>query len=180
MENIEKLDLENIEISNVLEALKKSKNYNIVKDLPISFIYFTDDSLQIAFLSENLETLKIFYLKNKENKTQIVFSEEENVTIDEKRNEQKINLDEIKISYSKTKDLFNDFLKKNYSKTKLLKIFYILQNSNLGLIWNITGLCADFDVLNVKICAKTGNILEFSKEQMFYYDIQELKDNLSK
>lgn len=180
MENIEKLDFENIEIEEILNALKKSKNYKIVKDLPISFMYFTDDSLQVGFLSENLETLQIFYFKNKENHTQIVFSEEKNVTINEEKNEQKIDLDNIKISYSKTKELFKEFLKKNYQKTKLLKIFYILQNSSQGIIWNITGLCADFDVLNVKICARTGNILEYSKEQMFYYNIQELKDNLSK
>lgn len=174
METFEKIDFEKIEICDVLEILKKSKNYNLIKDLPLQFVYITDDSLQVGFLNKESNTFRIFYLKNKENSTNVVFSEEENQTLtNDSANE--LMIDNIDVSYQKVKKLLNEHLEKNFRKIRLLKIFYILQNDGNNTVWNISGLCTDFDILNVKICAKSGKILESSKEKMFYYNIEELK-----
>jgi Zn-dependent metalloprotease len=71
----------------------------------------------------------------------------------------KLNLDDIKINLKKALDIVIKLRDKKYKNEKANKIIIILQNIKKPL-WNITYLTSTFNILNVKIDAKSGKILE--------------------
>ncbi len=71
----------------------------------------------------------------------------------------KLNLDEIKINLETALDIVLKLKNKKYSNEKANKVIVILQKIKKPL-WNITYLTATFNILNVKIDAKSGKIIE--------------------
>jgi hypothetical protein len=71
----------------------------------------------------------------------------------------KLDLDEIKINLQKALDIVLNLKNKKYPNEKSNKIIVILQKIKKPL-WNITYLTATFNILNVKIDAKSGKIIE--------------------
>lgn len=71
----------------------------------------------------------------------------------------KLNLDEIKITLKEALDIVSNLKNEKYKNEKPNKIIVILQKIKKPL-WNITYLTAAFNILNVKIDAKSGRIIE--------------------
>ena len=111
-----------------------------------------------------------FYLPKANKITTFIVGENITVEEDQKIFEQshkklkKINLDEVKFSLS---DIYK-FIDKNFSDKKFLKIIIILQNLKT-LLWNLSLLGNDFNLINVKVDAKTGKVVEQSTTSMLQF-----------
>ena len=51
-----------------------------------------------------------------------------------------------------------------------MKEVVILQNLDVGQVWNITYITKSFQTLNIKIDAETGDVLEDKLHQIFSMD----------
>jgi len=71
----------------------------------------------------------------------------------------KLDLGEIKIDLKKALNIVLDLKNKKYPNEKANKIIIILQKIKKPL-WNITYLTSTFNILNVKIDAKSGKVIE--------------------
>ncbi|MEK6835691.1 MAG: hypothetical protein AABX55_01595 [Nanoarchaeota archaeon] len=100
------------------------------------------------------------------------FNVENNILVQEnqkifekaKKKLNKLNLEEAKFSLDKALDIVN---KKHKDKTFMKKII-ILQKLNF-LIWNISLLTNDFNLINIKINAVNGNIVEETSASLLQF-----------
>ncbi len=118
-----------------------------------------------------------FYNKKKDKITTFVI-EENNIKIRPeeeifKKEETKVNevhLDKVKLTFDDVIVKANKFQEKNFPKDKSIKTIAILQNlSNFGDIWNITYITEAFNMLNMKIDASTGKILQHNISSVFSF-----------
>ena len=108
-----------------------------------------NEELQLDFYDPNED--KITSFTKKEGK---IVSQESEVFRKEKKEIEELNLDKIKITLEKAEEM----IKEKYQDKPTKKIF-ILQQKKFP-IWNITYLTPKLDILNVKINATSGEIIE--------------------
>lgn len=71
-----------------------------------------------------------------------------------------INLDDVKVKYEEAVDAAKKIREKKYSAHVAMKTITILQNLDVGQVWNITIVTQSFNTLNIKIDTKTKEVLE--------------------
>ncbi len=112
-----------------------------------------------------------YYLPKKNKITTFVVSNEITLSPDQKIFEKtkgklkEIKLDDIKFSL----DDANKFIEKEFKGRKLLKKIIVLQFLD-GLIWNISLLCLDFNLINLKLDANNGKLLDKSETLMLQFN----------
>ena len=112
-----------------------------------------------------------YYLPKKNKITTFVVSDEITLSPDQKIFEKtkgklkEIKLDDIKFSL----DDANKFIEKEFKGRKLLKKIIVLQFLD-GLIWNISLLCLDFNLINLKLDANNGKLLDKSETLMLQFN----------
>ncbi len=70
-----------------------------------------------------------------------------------------LDLSQVKVDFEEAEEKSDRLAKDKYSKSGSKKI-YILQNIDEGLVWNITLLTNDYNTLNIRIDAASGEILK--------------------
>tara|TARA_Y100000310_G_scaffold201813_2_gene201888 strand:- start:36 stop:539 length:504 start_codon:yes stop_codon:yes gene_type:complete len=115
-----------------------------------------DEDWQLGFYNKNNDSLTTFTLEGENvfiREGEEVFKKEESTVLP-------INLDDFKITTEQVIKQAKEFKEKKYPNQKTMKIMAILQNlSDLGLIWNITFITENLNILNMKINAKDGKII---------------------
>lgn len=72
----------------------------------------------------------------------------------------KVQIEEVKTTFDQILKKIAEYVFEKYRDTISLKTLVILQyNKDQGLVWNVTILRRDFKTLNIKIDAKTGDIV---------------------
>lgn len=71
-----------------------------------------------------------------------------------------LNADDIGIDEAKAIEAAKAHAKKNFSKEVLAKTILILQNLDIGVVYNITFVTVAMNTLNIKVDAKSGKILD--------------------
>lgn len=79
---------------------------------------------------------------------------------------QKLSPSELIIEESKALDISKETLKKYYDKESSIKNFFIIQQTPDGPIYNITYFTQSFKTINIKISAKTGQILSHNLQAL--------------
>ncbi len=79
----------------------------------------------------------------------------------------KLDIDKIKINLDKALDIAEREQKKH--KEIIAETIAILQNLDMGTVWNITYLTKSFNVINLKIDAINGKILHQNKTSFLQY-----------
>lgn len=77
----------------------------------------------------------------------------------------KLNMNTVKTTYEEALKQCEEHRKKNYPGDQIIKIIAILQNLHKQL-WNITLITRSFSIINIKIDAKTSEILSASKSSI--------------
>jgi hypothetical protein len=77
----------------------------------------------------------------------------------------KLDIEKISTTYKEINALIEQYRKKNYPSEQIMKIIAILQNLHKQL-WNITLITKSFSIINIKIDAKTKEILSASKSSI--------------
>ncbi len=158
--------MQELDVFKVFEFIKKSKHYeNLPEDAYLSFIYFADNDFQVGFYlpTENLH--RVFYIKPNHKDSEIIVNDEEN----KKEPPLKLDLDRIVITLHDAKTIADEIFASNYPHDKYYKQIFILQASDLGIVWNVIILTNKFEMINLKICAETGRLLKAKSEKVFDY-----------
>ncbi len=76
----------------------------------------------------------------------------------------------IKISFKDACSVASTLQKEKYKQHLPLKEIVVLQNLELGQVWNITYVTKTFQTLNIKVDAENGKILDEKLQQIFSFD----------
>lgn len=80
---------------------------------------------------------------------------------------QKLDLNTVKVSASAALQHAHALQQRKYSAHLSLKGIAILQNLNIGIVWNITFVTQSFAALSIKVDARTGGILRDNLVSLF-------------
>ena len=147
-----------LELLNKVKSSETFKNYlKDHKDAYLCSIFMTDTQIQLSFYSKKTKLVSSFKLEN--NKV-LLIGKDEKIFQKEKKDLEELHLDEIKVDLNKAKELVNDILKEKYPNETPTKDIIILQIINSKIVWNITKITSTFNIINIKLDAFTGEILE--------------------
>ena len=76
----------------------------------------------------------------------------------------------IKVRFDKALETASSLQKKKYKMHEPIKEVVILQHLEIGQVWNVTFITRNFQTLNMKIDAETGEILEDRLHEIFSFD----------
>ncbi len=85
--------------------------------------------------------------------------------------------DRLKVNFDKALETASALQQDKYKMHVPIKEVVILQNLDIGQVWNITFITKTFQTLNMKIDAETGDVLEDKLHQIFSFDKGEQKQS---
>ncbi len=93
----------------------------------------------------------------------------EEIVKDENSRMLELDLNKVKFDLPEALERIKSFRIKNYSAEVPDKTIVILQNLEVGTVWNITFITKSFNTLNFKFLADRGEILEHKKNPIFHF-----------
>ena len=125
------------------------------------FQNLNDAFWQLDFYNEKTNLMISYLMEDK-----ILLTENSEVFKEEKTKVKKINLNELKINFIEILNISNKIIEKK--KENPVKIVIILQE-NESLIWNISYMTSKLNLVNIKISAEDGKILNESTQQLMSF-----------
>ena len=119
---------------------------------------------QIGYYDKSLDKVTVFTINNniEINPEQDVFKKPGTVV-------KKINLKDVKFSLDKVLKKTQTIKEKKYPKELVTKTIAILQNIELGQLWNITFITSSFATINIKINSKDGKLIKHELVSLFQF-----------
>ena len=125
-----------------------------------------DDDWQIGFYNKKKDKITTFILEN----SGVSIRKDEEVFKKDETKVMEVELNNVKLNFYETMEKANSFKKEKYPKEASIKIIAILQNTEkFGTVWNITFITESFNILNIKIAASNGKILEEKLEPIISF-----------
>jgi hypothetical protein len=143
----------------ILEKIKASKAFKDWKH-PKAYlcsVFITENEPQFSFYDKKTKLVTSFAVK--EGKVALV-TKDDKVFQKEKQDLKEIHPDEIRINMKQAKEIADSLQKEKYPRETVSKEIFILQHIGEKLVWNITKITAAFNIINIKISAIDGKILE--------------------
>jgi len=119
---------------------------------------------QIGYYDKKLDKVTVFTINNK-----IEINPEQDIFKKPGTAVKNINLKDIKFSLDKILKKAQTIKEKKYSKEFVTKTIAILQNIDLGQLWNITLVTNSLNTINIKIDAKTGKTIKHEIVSLFQF-----------
>lgn len=146
----------------MLELLKKIKGSKAFKEWnhPEAYlcsIFMLDKQVQFDFYSKKTKLVTSFKI---ENDKIVTVGKDERVFQKESRDLEELDINKIKINFQKAKEISDNVKKEKYPQENVTKEIYILQKIDNKSIWNITKITSSFNIINIKLDANTGKIIE--------------------
>lgn len=144
-----------------LENSSKFKDWKKSNKAYLSYALFISNKdeekyWQIGYYDEKTDKMTTFVVNGN-----IEIKPEEEIFKKEDTKVKQIELNKVKLSFSKILENASKFQKDKHKPHTPVKIISILQNlENFGNIWNITYITETFKTLNMKISAEDGRIIE--------------------
>ncbi|MFH0977916.1 MAG: hypothetical protein V1837_01305 [Candidatus Woesearchaeota archaeon] len=154
-----------IETYKTLEGSKEFKGWKAKhKQWFLSHIFTLDEGeSQIGFADLKGEKITTFLVKGGKTtieQTDEIFKEPEKKLLE-------LDLDKVKISQKKALENASELQQKEHSKHSVIKKIIILQNLEIGQVYNITFVTNTFHTLNIKVDAQSGEIVEEKLSSIF-------------
>ncbi len=119
---------------------------------------------QIGYYDKKLDKVAVFNVNQK-----IEINPEQDVFKKPGASVKKINLKDVKFGLDDVLKKADDIKEKKYPKEIVTKTIAILQNIELGQLWNITLITSSFSTINIKIDAKTGKTIKHELVSLFQF-----------
>ncbi len=119
---------------------------------------------QIGYYDKKLDKVTVFTINEN-----IKINPEQDVFKKPGASVKKINLKDVKFGLDDVLKKANDIKEKKYPKEIVTKTIAILQNIELGQLWNITLIASSFNTINIKIDAKTGKTIKHELVSLFQF-----------
>ena len=162
-----------MDFKTALEKLKNSSEFkkwiskNKKSYLAYAFIMIENSEKsewQIGYYDKKLDKVTVFTINNK-----IEINPEQDIFKKPGTAVKNINLKDIKFSLDKILKKAQTIKEKKYSKEFVTKTIAILQNIDLGQLWNITLITSSLNTINIKIDAKTGKTIKHELISLFQF-----------
>ncbi len=159
-----------MQFKDALKKLNKSSEFNDWKNkhkdsyLSYGFIMIASDvqqDWQLGYYNPGNDTLTSFSVNERviKNPDAEIFKNKSKV--------QRLDTRKVKINLNKALRIAETLQKEKYSAHIPIKKIIILQNLDLGQVWNITYVTQSFKTLNIKINSETGEILKYDLVDLF-------------
>lgn len=127
------------------------------------FIMLGDkEDLQVGYYNKEKDKITSFIIDEK-----IEVSQESDVFKKDRKIVEKLDINKVKIDFEDALQIANKFQRENYSKEIPIKKIIVLQNLEIGQVWNITYISNSFNTLNIKIDSETGKIKSHELVSLF-------------
>jgi hypothetical protein len=83
-----------------------------------------------------------------------------------------LKMDEIELGFDDALEKLNQFQKEKYPGNLTMKVVVLLQIFDSAPIWNLTVVTSTYNTLNVKLHAKTGEIIDHSLDSLLSWGEQ--------
>jgi len=144
-----------------LKLIKESKLFK--PDLYLCSIFIFNNKTQFDFYSKKSKLVTSFIVEDNEVN---ILNKEEKIFQKEKKDLEELRLEKVKIDLEKALERVGNSVKKHKETTT--KQIIILQQNKFPL-WNISSITSSFNIINIKINAETGKILEEIKESILNF-----------
>src|SRR3989338_534251 len=137
--------------------------------LAYGFLSFGEKSeWQIGYYNKNTDKITSFTIGDS-----IVTNPEENGFKEEHHVVKELLLDKLKINLDQALSIAEKLQKEKYKNDPPLKKILIIQNLDIGQVWNITFVTATLKTLNVKVDSETGEVLEHKADSILDFAKQD-------
>ena len=119
---------------------------------------------QIGYYDKSLDKVTVFTINNN-----IEINPEQDVFKKPGTSVKNVNLKDVKFDLDYVLKKANNIKEKEYSKEIVTKTIAILQNIELGQLWNITFITSSLNTINIKIDAKTGKTIKHELVSLFQF-----------
>lgn len=161
-----------MKLSDVIEKLEENSEFKEWRK------QYPDAYLAHAFMmvdEENKNMWQIGYYHPDSDKVTTFIIEKEDIKISPEANifkrpgtkVEKLILEKVKIGSFQAIETAQELISKEYPKTVPMKMFFIIQElPEQGTVYNITYLSRDFQAINIRISAETGEVLAHKAEKI--------------
>lgn len=122
-----------------------------------------DDNWKIGYYHKQNDKMTSFIISD----NKIAIEPGEEVFKKETAKVKPLNEEKVKIDLADAVAIANDLQKEEYATENPQKIIAILQNLDVGQVWNITFFTQSFNTLNFKIKCDTGRVLNKKLASLF-------------
>ncbi|MBU3941925.1 MAG: hypothetical protein KKF74_03355 [Nanoarchaeota archaeon] len=119
---------------------------------------------QIGYYDKKLDKVAVFTINNN-----IEINPEQDVFKKPGTSVKKVNLKNVKFDLDYVLKKAQTIKEKKYPKELVTKTIAILQNIDLGQLWNITLITSSLNTINIKIDAKTGKTIKHELVSLFQF-----------
>jgi hypothetical protein len=150
------------------DVYKKWKDSN--KDAELVHIFLmiepgSDTKFDIGFFDKGKGLMTSFIVDKDMNEVEI--SETKDVLAKDPQKILPIDEPKVKVRFDEALETAGELQKTSYAKHQPMKEVVILQNLEQGQVWNITFITKQFETLNIKVDAETGDVIEDKLHQIF-------------
>tara|TARA_B100000315_G_C14230642_1_gene430768 strand:- start:108 stop:608 length:501 start_codon:yes stop_codon:yes gene_type:complete len=163
-----------MDVKTALGILEKDKEFNAWVKKHKDF-YFANAFVMLQG-TEKIDSVQLGYCNKKGDKITSFIVDEKEVKMftDEvfKRPESKVcavKVEDVVVDIGDVLKKANGFREKKYPADVANKKVFILQNSDNGVIWNISFITDSLNVLNFKIACKDGKLLKHNKTSLLQF-----------
>ena len=159
-----------MEITKLIETVESSTEYKEwKKQTPTSFLAhaFTmfekeeEIQWQLGYYNPEHDKIKVFFQGDE------IKSSPENEVLKTGKKITKLDLSQLETEWEEALEKSKEVNKEKYPTESAFKYMMLLQESEQGLIWNVTIVMRTFKTLNIQINAKTGSVIKESLEKLF-------------
>lgn len=125
-----------------------------------------EDEWQIGYYNDKKDRMVTFIFQ----KDDIKMVPEKDIFRKKKEKIKKIRLEKIKLSLEKVLQKAKDFIDKEYYEENAMKTIILLQNLDVGQVWNLTFLTNSFKTLNLKIDSENGKVLKHELTSLLQFE----------
>lgn len=124
--------------------------------------------------SDKDEWMFDYYDKNKNKITSFLVSDTIKVNPDSEifksgQEIKEVNIKDVKIDFNKILELSSDFCKRHFPQETPKKTIAILQNLDLGQVWNITYITLAYKTINLKVSSNDGEVLKHGLVSLYEF-----------
>lgn len=119
---------------------------------------------QVGYYDKKLDKVTVFTINN-----EIEINPEQDIFKKPGTAVKKVNLKDVKFGLDKILKKAQAIKEKKYPKELVTKTIAILQNIDLGQLWNITLVTSSLNTINIKIDAKTGKTIKHELVSLFQF-----------
>lgn len=169
-----KQDFDKLQETKEFKDYKKEnpRAYFSTAFLMIESLNVSDVNWQIDYYDPETHKASTFAF----NSNNVEFKTGEELLQKKKEDIDEIKLDDIKINFDKIIEIIHKFRERKYKEEKAQKIIVILQKFKNTFIWNITYITANLNLLNFKVNAVNGKIIENKLQPLIKFDSKVLKE----